>query len=381
MTTRTPHFFIVFHGRFPSEKAASLFVIEHATALSAHGNVTIIVPSRFDKHKEKNETIYAIPLDITVHRLPTIDLFSVSWLGGLPFFLSTLVFSFATYVFLSFHARKGDIIFANDLVPGIAAVLASSDVVYEVHDYPEHWKFLYRFLFSRTKLVIATNEWKACELRLDFPVAGDRIFMERNGVNLSLFSPKSLQEARKELGLMQDQTIAVYTGHLYGWKGVDTLLAAARELPKVEFFFIGGTADAVTLYTRTWRENKNIHFVGHVPHKLVPIWQSAANVLVLPNTGTQDISAKYTSPMKLFEYMASNRPIVASNLPSVVEVIGTDLAYFYTPDDVESLVESLRSALTGGTEAQQRANAARARVEQYTWDKREERIMKRFSML
>lgn len=354
---------------------------EHAQALAAHCRVTIVVPRRLDKHKLVSDGSYTIPPEITVVRLPTIDVFSVTWLGPVSFFLSSAVFSFMAYLFLSKNAQRGSVVFANDLIPGLAAVLASRGVVYEVHDYPERWKFLYQFLFSKARLIIATNEWKMHELLKDFPVLRGRVLMERNGVNLSLFASRTREESRAQLALPQNQTIAVYTGHLYAWKGVDTLLAAAKEMPQIDFYFVGGTAEHVSQYRAVWGEVKNIHFVGHVPHSLVPVWQSAANVLVLPNTGREDISTKYTSPMKLFEYMASGRPVVASNLPSIVEVIGDDLAYFFVPDDVESLVTTLTVALNDGAEVQQRTRAARARVEHHSWEKRAERIIEKLSKL
>lgn len=379
MTPSLPSAFILFHGRFPSEKAASLFVAEHARALAKHRKVTLIVPRRLDANKLVSDASYEVPQEISVVRLPTIDLFSIPGLGPISFLLSSAVFSFNAYVYLSIHAREGSAVFANDLIPGLAAVLASKDVVYEVHDYPEHWKFLYQFLFSKARLIISTNAWKARQLGIDFPAVRDRILMERNGVNLSLFAPRSIEDARAQLGLSQDKTIAVYTGHLYAWKGVDTLLAAAKYMPQVEFYFVGGTVEDVALYQKTWGGNENIHFVGHVPHSLVPVWQSAANVLVLPNTGTQAISTNYTSPMKLFEYMASSRSIVASNLPSIVEVIGNDQAYFFTPDNVDSLVTTIRVALTDTEEARLRALRARERAEYHAWEKRAERIIGKIS--
>jgi glycosyltransferase involved in cell wall biosynthesis len=381
MTSPLPSAFILFHGRFPSEKAASLFVAEHARALATHRKVTLIVPNRHDTNKHVSDASYEVSSEISVVRLPTIDLFSISGLGPIPFLLSSVIFSFGAYVYLSIHARKGSVVFANDLIPGLAAVLASKDVVYEVHDYPEHWKFLYRFLFSRVHLIISTNAWKTRELSAEFPAVTERILMERNGVNLSLFSPRTMETSRTQLGLDQHKTIAVYTGHLYAWKGVDTLLAAAKRMPRVAFYFVGGTAEAVASHTKEWGENQNIHFVGHVPHSLVPVWQSAANVLVLPNTGTQAISINYTSPMKLFEYMASGRPIVASNLPSIAEVIGDDQAYFFTPDDAESLVATIETVLTDTQEAERRAVRARERAEYHTWEKRAQRIIQKLSIL
>lgn len=374
MTNNKPKAYIVFHGRFPSEKAASLFVAEHAHALTLHRSVTVLVPRRHDAHKLASQGSYIVDPEVSVVRLATIDLFSVPCLGPLSFWLSSAVFAFSTYMFLAKHEREGDVVFANDLIPGLAAVLASRGVVYEVHDYPEKWKWAYRFLFSRAKLVISTNEWKASELKKDFPGIGERILMERNGVNLSLFAPRSKQEARKELGLASDQEIAVYTGHLYTWKGVNTLLSAAKRMPDVQFYLVGGTPDDVAKHTRAWKDVPNIHFVGHVPHAMVPLWQSAADVLVLPNTGTQDISTKYTSPMKLFEYMASGRPIVASDLPSIREVLPEDSGFYCAADNPRELAAAIRKVIDGPDEARLRADRAVDLVRAYAWEARARRI-------
>ncbi|MSU73604.1 glycosyltransferase, partial [Candidatus Kaiserbacteria bacterium] len=114
--------------------------------------------------------------------------------------------------------------------------------------------------------------------------------------------------------------------------------------------------------------------VGHVPHAMVPLWQSAADVLVLPNTGTQDISTKYTSPMKLFEYMASGRPIVASDLPSIREVLPEDSGFYCAADNPRELAAAIRKVIDGPDEARLRADRAVDLVRAYAWEARARRI-------
>ena len=106
------------------------------------------------------------------------------------------------------------------------------------------------------------------------------------------------------------------------------------------------------------------------------MWLAAADVLALPNSGRESISARYTSPLKLYEYMASGRPIVASDLPSLREALTRgENAWLVAPDDPAALAAGIKSVLDDPEHAGAMAERARQDVQGHTWTARAERIV------
>jgi glycosyltransferase involved in cell wall biosynthesis len=99
-----------------------------------------------------------------------------------------------------------------------------------------------------------------------------------------------------------------------------------------------------------------------------------ADVLVIPNLPSR-ISAAYTSPLKLFEYMASGRPLVASDLPALREVLRPDdNAVLVAPGSINALAAGIRRVLEDAAFGARLAATARRDAAEYTWDKRAERL-------
>ncbi len=115
--------------------------------------------------------------------------------------------------------------------------------------------------------------------------------------------------------------------------------------------------------------------VGAKPHDEIPLWLRAADVLILPNTANEDISKYYTSPMKLFEYMASGTPIVASALPSIREILNENNAVLVESDNPEKLAEGIKKVLADAELAKKISKQAFADVQNRTWGKRAEEIL------
>jgi glycosyltransferase involved in cell wall biosynthesis len=181
------------------------------------------------------------------------------------------------------------------------------------------------------------------------------------------------------LRLPPEARVVVYTGHLYRWKGAHTLALASRNLPPdAVVCIVGGTpADVVAFRDFLAREQlTHVRLPGYVPPSEVPLWLAAADVLALPNSGTSAISARYTSPLKLFEYMAARRPIVASDLPSLREVlVHGQNAFLVPPDHPAALAAGLRTVLGESALAERLAERAGQDVVGRTWDARAQAII------
>ena len=170
-----------------------------------------------------------------------------------------------------------------------------------------------------------------------------------------------------------------YAGHLYAWKGVDVLLDAIARVPEVRGLIIGGQeqepdlARLRTLASRLGIESR-VTFTGLLPPSAVAGALVQADILALPNPASA-ISTHSTSPLKLFEYMAAGKAIVASNLPAIREVLTDEItALLVTPGNPDALAAGiLRLAGDSGLRGRL-ADAALQAVAEYSWDRRAERL-------
>ena len=175
-----------------------------------------------------------------------------------------------------------------------------------------------------------------------------------------------------------------YAGHLYAWKGVDILIDALAVLPGVRALIVGGHArepDLARLRAKATALglDARVTFTGHVAPAAVPARLAAADVLVLPNPASA-ISTHATSPLKLFEYMAAGRAIVASDLPAVREVLTHGVnAVLVPPGDPAALADGIRSLEADAPMRARLADAARTAVAEYSWSRRAERLESLFT--
>ncbi len=375
--------FLLFHGRFPGEKAASLFTAKNAEAFAKAGlQVKVLVPRRKDVEPQTAFDYYAISKNFEIVELPTTDFFALKIPKRLAFLVSFIAFSLACFYYLRRQSPdKDDLAYSNESLPLWAASFAGLSTFYEMHDFPESKLGLFGLLLKRFDWILIHNRWKVQEFKKIFPKIKAKILCEPNAVDIKEFDIQiSKEEARDRLGLdagNRGKQIAVYTGHLFGWKGVDTLAKAAEILGNdCLVIFVGGTEKDVIAFKKKYGQVPNILIVGHKLHKEIPIWQKAADVLILPNTAKEAISTFYTSPMKLYEYMASRRPIVASDIPSVREIVDETCAVLVKPDEPEVLAIAIRSVLERSDLSNTKLiDMAMSRAHLRTWDRRADNII------
>ena len=239
---------------------------------------------------------------------------------------------------------------------------------------------------GRKRLLVTTRALRLAlerSTRVRFP--DDAVQIAPNGVDLERYAslPEPAQ-ARRELHLPDCKT-AGFTGHFYQGRGMDLLFAVARNLPDVSFLWVGGTADAVEEWRGQIRSAgvTNIVLTGFMENSRLPMYQAAADVLLMPygssisSSSGQDI-AEVINPMKMFEYMAAGRTILTADLPSIREVLDESCAAFCAPGDVDAWTRALQQLFSDpGRRAALAANARR-KVQAHTWAARAGRALAQF---
>jgi glycosyltransferase involved in cell wall biosynthesis len=173
--------------------------------------------------------------------------------------------------------------------------------------------------------------------------------------------------------------VVMYAGHLYPWKGVETMLGAIAAAPGLRARIVGGhpaepDLARVQRFADTLGVRDRVEFVGMKPPGEVAAYLRAADLLVLPNRATS-VSASYTSPLKLFEYLAAGRPIVASDLPALREILrDRENAWLVPADDPSAMAAALETIARDPALAVRLAKTAFDSAAAYSWDRRAERL-------
>jgi len=166
----------------------------------------------------------------------------------------------------------------------------------------------------------------------------------------------------------------VYAGSTrYRWKGIHVLLKAMEMLPQACLHLIGpleGLWQEGNPYLRDCESRGMIRLYGYLPPVRIPEALKRFEVAVVPNTGDDANSCLYTSPLKLLEYMASSMAIVASDLPSIRELIGAGEAMLVEPGNPRALADAVALLLENPDHRKRLAGKARERVREYSWENR-----------
>ena len=165
----------------------------------------------------------------------------------------------------------------------------------------------------------------------------------------------------------------IYAGSFFGWKGVDDLVAAAAELEGFHISLVGGEAAQIErLKSRLPARGAEIELVPRLPHTEVMARLAEACIAVLPNRPEPD--SAFTSPIKLFEYMAAGCAVVAADLPSIREILGPDEAAWFAAGDAVALAAALRTLAADNRRAEAMGAALCAKSAAYTWQARAEKL-------
>lgn len=293
----------------------------------------------------------------------------------------------------AFAALRAAQVWGADLIytrlPQAATLAAWRDqaTIFELHDLPSGvmgpW-LLRRFLRARgARRLVVNTQFLADQIRIRYPLAGREGFLvvAPNGVDLRPYAKlPGPQAARKGLGLPEAFTVG-YSGHLYAGRGIGLTLELAKRLPAMRFLLVGGRPDDVAARKDQARGLGNVQFTGFVANADLPGYQAACDVLLIPysqqvaGSSGGDI-APYTNPLKMFEYLASGRPVLASDLPILREILNEENAILLPIGDVPSWAHALLALEESPGRRATLAKAGLLTAAEYTWRKRVQRVLR-----
>jgi len=189
---------------------------------------------------------------------------------------------------------------------------------------------------SRIEGVLSVSEALAENVKqMGFPK--EKITVIYNGINHKKFYPRNRLESRDKLGLNKDKMIILFVGNLLETKGVvDLVKAFITSKIKANLIYIGaGNAkEHINLLTKNLNSDQSIEIIEPQNHNLIPDWLAACNLLALPshNEGVPNV---------VLEAMACGRPVVASNVGGIPEILPVKSGILVEKGDLDGLAKAL----------------------------------------
>lgn len=369
------------NNRIPTEKAHGFQVMKMCEAFSNAGvEVELWIPKRFNIIKEDLFYYYNMPKVFNVKKISVVDLIPLYKIfGTFANFIASI--SFAIFTVGKLLKSNDYVVYSRDQFILWFLSFTSKKFVYEIHSFPGRPIFYKRIWKRSYKIVTITAALKS--KIAEHGIDKNKIIVAHDAVDLDAFNSVILAkgELKIEFGLPKDNFLVGYIGKfktLGMEKGIATMIESLPLISKdVKMVFVGGEELEIKEY-KSLANRFNVLpqcvFVGFQPYARLIRYIKAMDVLVIPFPNKPHY-AFYASPLKLFEYMASGRPIIASDLPALREVLNDKNALFFKPENAADLARAIKMFQSSQTLGYHLSQQALADVKNYTWTNRAKNIL------
>jgi glycosyltransferase involved in cell wall biosynthesis len=365
-------------SQVPSTTANSIQVMKVCQALAqVNGQVCLWVPGREQAPWPALAGQYGLETP-----------FEVRWVPTWPAWHS---YDFAWRAVSQAKAWGAGLVYTRGLQVAATALLRGLPVILEQHlritGFLAPW--LFRFFLhwpgKKRLLVITQALRRVLENSYRLGLKSEEIQIAPSGVDLEQFiGLPDPAAARLQLGFPEGIT-AAYTGHFYAGRGMDLLFGLAQCFQAVSFLWMGGKPDDVAAWQSRLDQAgvKNVILTGFIDNRRLPLYQAAADILLMPYERVISVSGggntgDICSPIKMFEYLASGRAILSSDLPVLREVLNPANAVLCPPEDLPAWEKALAGLLADPALRLRLGEQAHEDACQYSWRARAERALHGF---
>lgn len=357
------------NSAIPSRSANSVHVMKMCEAFKKNGiSITLIVPNVVNEQLSTDDyKFYGIKNKFTIIKNKLVN--------RNPIGIWNYIFSFTSVI--QVMRLKTDLTFTRNPVVAVFCILFRQNCMLELHGkllglslklFDNFNLFESKYL---KKLIVISNPLKEIYIH-DYKVIENKILVLPDGVTYENFEDINYKEPLKNnifnIG---------YVGSLYKGRGIDILIEMATNLPKHNFNIYGGEDDQIELLKKELINKNiiNINIFGHIPNSEVPQILCNQDILLMPYQkkvqvrGSED-TAKWMSPMKMFEYMASGRVILSSNMPVLKEILNNNNSFLLNPEDINEWINCIKYIEKNKDNARTISNRSKFDAQKYTWKKR-----------
>lgn len=281
-----------------------------------------------------------------------------------------------------------DLFYGRD--PYSMSLLASTGcpLIYEAHTPPENR--ILEYLMARIfrypnfcRLVVISEALKKEYMRIFHQLSSARILVAHDGADIP--TDHKTEVFAKDWPGRSDRVQIGYVGHLYAGKGMEVIARLAQQMPNCDFHVIGGIEEDIERWKESCSETTNICFHGFVAHGMLQELYESFDITLAPyqrrvvGGGRKVDISRWMSPLKIFEYMAHGKAIVASDLPVLREVlIDRENSLLVEPEDIHGWIQAIRS-LNDNAQFREMlgTNARNSLINLYSWSVRAEKIIER----
>lgn len=373
--------------RIPSEMAHSILVLNTGDAIKSLGsNFVVLAPHRKTTYKLQPPLKH----EPSIVKLPSLNLIvsklAYSRLSFLILALTFFSFAFFFLTTIKLTVRKVVLIVHEPILALLVTLsypILRIPYIIEVHDPPPFKFFLFRAVYKTCKAIVTPSpSFKQCFKR-------DHVVFKKVYLLPNAFTEELFKESREDntrcfrltLNLPRDLIICTYSGQLTSRKNPTFIVRAVAELEapirdKLFLLFVGGNIEEIRrlkAYCTKLGVN-NVLFTGYVDPAIFPLYLKASDILLLPPGSHYRDGGM---PLKLFEYMATMKPVLAPNFQSIKEVIVDKVnGLLYNGEDPKDLALKITEVVKNGDLAKKIAyNAFRDALSKYTYKKRAEALL------
>ncbi|MFA6307038.1 MAG: glycosyltransferase [Patescibacteria group bacterium] len=374
------------NSRIPTERAHGYQITKMCEQFAVAGaEVELLAPTKENSIKQDLFDFYGLERNFkfSLINLPDFLLYE-KFLGRFSMYLQWLFFTVKMFFI---KIDKDSLVYTRDRGAAWVFGLRGFKTCYESHNWPIKQEKLVFFLLKRVNYIVATNSFIKNEF-IKKSFNQEKILVAPNGIDMDIFAVKTAKdEAIKQLNLenlagAKDKKILLYTGSFRtsGFeKGIIDILKALKILndKNIVFLAVGGNDKDIEYYKNIASEFNIIeqtYFFERQTQKELALFQRASDLLLMPFPKTAYYEF-FMAPLKMFEYLAAGRPIIASDLPSIKEILNDKNCLFCRPGDSEDLAEKIKQALNDPVLSVKLSGQAVSDAEQYGWDKRAKNIL------